>query len=77
LPRVAPRPLPGDGTHPYRFHLYALDTDVDFTKVADVGQLRSALKGHVLGSGKLTGTGTSLDRPAMEALLLTIPLGYN
>jgi hypothetical protein len=65
------------GTHPYPFHLYALDTDVDFTKVADVGQLPSALKGRVLGSGKLAGTGTSLDRPAVEALLLTTPVGYN
>ena len=56
---VGPRPLPGHGTHRYRFHLYALDTAVDFTKVADVEHLPSALQGHVLGSGKLTGTWTS------------------
>ncbi len=31
-----PGPLPGYGTHRYRYHLYALDTDIDFTKVADV-----------------------------------------
>jgi Raf kinase inhibitor-like YbhB/YbcL family protein len=56
---VGPRPLPGHGAHRYRFHLYALDTDVDFTKVGDAGHLPSALKGHVLASGTLTGTRTS------------------
>ena len=53
---VGPRPIPGHGTHRYRFHLYALDTAVDFTKITDVDQLRSAVKGHVLASGTLTGT---------------------
>ncbi|WP_036495562.1 YbhB/YbcL family Raf kinase inhibitor-like protein [Nocardia sp. BMG111209] len=53
---VGPRPIPGHGTHRYRFHLYAVDIDVDLTKIADVGQLRSAVDGHVLASGTLTGT---------------------
>jgi phosphatidylethanolamine-binding protein (PEBP) family uncharacterized protein len=56
---LGPRPLPGHGAHRYRFHLYALDADVDFTKVADIERLPSALKGHVLASGTLTGTRTS------------------
>jgi phosphatidylethanolamine-binding protein (PEBP) family uncharacterized protein len=33
---VGLRPLPGHGPHRYRYHLYALDTDVDLTKVADL-----------------------------------------
>jgi Raf kinase inhibitor-like YbhB/YbcL family protein len=53
---VGPRPIPGHGTHRYRFHLYALDTDIDFTKITDVRQLRSAVNGHVLASGTLSGT---------------------
>lgn len=56
---LGPRPLPGHGAHRYRFHLYALDTDVDFTQVANAEQLPSALAGHVLASGTLTGTRTS------------------
>jgi len=56
---LGPRPLPGHGAHRYRFHLYALDTDVDFTKVGDAARLPSALDGHVLASGTLTGTRTS------------------
>jgi Raf kinase inhibitor-like YbhB/YbcL family protein len=56
---VGPRPLPGHGPHRYRFHLYALDTDVDLAKVASPAQLPSALAGHVLASGTLTGTRTT------------------
>ncbi|HEX3489897.1 MAG TPA: YbhB/YbcL family Raf kinase inhibitor-like protein [Streptosporangiaceae bacterium] len=56
---LGPRPVPGHGPHRYRFHLYALDTEVDFTKVGDIEQLPSALAGHVLASGTLTGTRTS------------------
>jgi hypothetical protein len=54
-----PRPLPGHGTHRYRYHLYALDTDIDFTQVADLQAVPSALAGHVLASGTLTGTRTT------------------
>jgi phosphatidylethanolamine-binding protein (PEBP) family uncharacterized protein len=56
---VGPRPLPGHGPHRYRLHLYALDTDVDLTKVADADHLPPALAGHVLAAGTLTGTRTS------------------
>lgn len=53
---VGPRPLPGHGAHRYRFHLYALDTIVDLASVTNTDQLRSAVKGHVLASGTVTGT---------------------
>lgn len=53
---VGPRPLPGHGPHHYRFHLYALDTPVDFATCANTDQLRSSVKGHVLARGTLTGT---------------------
>ncbi|UOZ02855.1 YbhB/YbcL family Raf kinase inhibitor-like protein [Amycolatopsis sp. WQ 127309] len=56
---VGPRPLPGHGTHRYRFHLYALDAAVDFTGVADAQAVPAALAGHVLASGTLTGTRTT------------------
>lgn len=56
---AGPRPLPGHGPHHYRFHLWALDSRVDFAEVSDVEHLPSALAGHVLASGVLTGTRTS------------------
>lgn len=56
---VGPRPVPGHGPHRYRFHLYALDTAVDLAEIADAAHLPSALAGHVLASGTLTGTRTS------------------
>ncbi|MFG2955043.1 YbhB/YbcL family Raf kinase inhibitor-like protein [Streptomyces sp. NPDC048291] len=56
---AGPRPLPGHGTHRYRFHLYALDADIDFTKAADMHAVPAALAGHVLASGTLTGTRTT------------------
>jgi phosphatidylethanolamine-binding protein (PEBP) family uncharacterized protein len=53
---AGPRPLPGHGTHHYRFHLYAIDTSVDLGAIAAPEQLPPALAGHVLGSGLLIGT---------------------
>ncbi|GHF86700.1 hypothetical protein FHX82_004500 [Amycolatopsis bartoniae] len=52
---VGPRPLPGHGTHRYRFHLYALDTDVDTSGVTAVDGLLPRLAGHVLAGGMLEG----------------------
>jgi hypothetical protein len=54
-----PRPLPGHGTHRYRYHLYALDAVIDFTGVVNMQAVPSALAGHVLASGTLTGTRTT------------------
>lgn len=56
---VGPRPLPGHGTHRYRFHLYALDTDIDLTTVDGMQHVPAALAGHVLAAGTLTGTRTT------------------
>jgi phosphatidylethanolamine-binding protein (PEBP) family uncharacterized protein len=56
---VGPRPMPGHGPHRYRFHVYALDTAVDFTSVSDVARLPAAMKGHTLASGTLMGIRTS------------------
>ena len=53
---VGPRPLPGHGPHHYVFHLFALDTRLDLAKIADRANLPAATRGHVLASGKLTGT---------------------
>lgn len=56
---AGPRPLPGHGTHRYRFHLYALDTVVDLAQAGGMRQVLSALAGHVLAAGTLTGTRTA------------------
>lgn len=50
-----PRPIPGHGTHRYRFHLLALDRRVpgDATSVKAV---LAAASGHVVARGTLTGT---------------------
>lgn len=49
---VGPRPLPGHGTHRYRFHLFALDASVD------LAGLPESAEGHVLAAGVLGGTRT-------------------
>jgi phosphatidylethanolamine-binding protein (PEBP) family uncharacterized protein len=56
LKYAGPRPLPGHGPHHYRFHLYALDTHIDLSTVANAQAFPAALAGHVLGSAALTGT---------------------
>lgn len=56
---VGPRPLPGHGTHRYRFHLYALDAPVDLAGLSSPAELPGALARHVLASGTLLGTRTT------------------
>lgn len=56
---VGPRPIPGHGTHRYRFRFYALDCDVDVTQIAEAGQLPHLLQGHILARGTLIGTRTA------------------
>ncbi|WP_029947328.1 YbhB/YbcL family Raf kinase inhibitor-like protein [Leifsonia aquatica] len=56
---AGPRPLPGHGPHHYRFHLYALDTEVDLSALSNGVELPAALDGHVLAAGTLTGTRTT------------------
>jgi phosphatidylethanolamine-binding protein (PEBP) family uncharacterized protein len=56
---AGPRPLPGHGTHHYRFHLYALDDHVDLSTVPGIEHLPAVVEGHVLASGTLSGIRTS------------------
>jgi len=51
-----PCPPPGKPHH-YRFHIYALNRELDgLGPAATADQLRAAFKGSVLGEGTLTGT---------------------
>ena len=53
---LGPSPTPGT-THRYRFTLYALDRQPEFTSpVVDVEMLERAIVGHVLDSAALVGT---------------------
>ncbi len=49
-------PCPPSGTHHYIFHLYALDALLNLDTGAGRGAVLSALKGHILAEGRLTGT---------------------
>lgn len=49
-----PCPPPGRA-HTYRFHLYALDMELDLPAGATKGEVMKALKGHVLADGVLKG----------------------
>jgi len=51
-----PMPPKGHGTHHYNFVLYALDAPLDLKAGADKKVLLAAMKGHILGQAKLTGT---------------------
>jgi hypothetical protein len=50
-----PMPPKGHGTHHYNFVLYALDKTLDLPAGSDKKALLAAMKGRVLGQGKLTG----------------------
>jgi Raf kinase inhibitor-like YbhB/YbcL family protein len=50
-------PCPPEGsTHHYVFTLSALDIRLDQPETMDASSLRQAMAGHVLGTGRLTGT---------------------
>lgn len=49
-------PAPPDGTHTYRFKLYALDARLDLSASADERRVGDAMAGHVLSRTQLTGT---------------------
>jgi Raf kinase inhibitor-like YbhB/YbcL family protein len=51
-----PDPLPGHGQHRYLFQLFALDTRLDFQSPPNKIKLKTAMKGHVVSKGMLTGT---------------------
>jgi Raf kinase inhibitor-like YbhB/YbcL family protein len=52
---VGPRPIAGHGSHHYRFLVFALDEPVP-DEVTDHKALLTAMAGHVLARGGLTGT---------------------
>jgi len=49
-------PAPPDGRHTYVFKLYDLDTSLDLKKGFTKQELEDAMKGHIIGEAKLTGT---------------------
>jgi len=51
-----PMPPKGHGTHHYNFVLCALDKALDLQTGSDKKALLGAMKGHILGQAKLTGT---------------------
>ena len=51
-----PKPPPGDPPHHYHLQVFALDTTLDLPVGALRGEVRAAMKGHVLASGELVGT---------------------
>lgn len=55
---IGPRPLPGHGTHRYRFHVLALDKVLDGAAPAHAHTLPAAVDGHVIARGTLMGTRT-------------------
>ena len=48
-------PCPPGGTHRYLFKLYALDTELKLAPGATKAQVETAMEGHVLEQGTLTG----------------------
>ena len=48
-------PCPSSGTHHYRFKIYALDTDLNFSNPPDAKTLIIAMQGHVLDQAELIG----------------------
>ena len=52
---AGPRPIPGHGTHHYRFHVFAIDRPIP-DSVTKAKALLAAMGGHILARGTLTGT---------------------
>ena len=50
-----PRPPAGAGVHHYVFSLYALDADLDLAGGLGRDAVMSAIDGHVIGEGQVTG----------------------
>lgn len=48
-------PAPPSGVHRYIFYLYALDKKLDPTPNAHAADISSAMMGHIIGRGQLTG----------------------
>jgi len=52
---AGPRPIPGHGPHHYRFQVFAIDEPIA-DSIASTKTLLTAMSGHVLARGVLTGT---------------------
>jgi Raf kinase inhibitor-like YbhB/YbcL family protein len=48
-------PNPPDGTHTYRFRVYALDTELDLPEDSDKEDVIAEMEGHVLEEAQLEG----------------------
>lgn len=48
-------PMPPFGTHRYQFHVFVLDTTLDLNSSCGKSDLISAMEGHILQYGTLTG----------------------
>lgn len=49
-------PPKGHGVHHYYFKVYALDAKLDLKEGATKEKLETAMKGHIVGQGKIIGT---------------------
>ena len=49
-------PAPPDKRHTYVFKAYALDVELDLNEGYSKQELEDAMKGHIIGEAKLTGT---------------------
>ncbi|ACB94537.1 YbhB/YbcL family Raf kinase inhibitor-like protein [Beijerinckia indica] len=58
---VAPNPPIEHGPHRYLFEIYALDTRLHFAFVPSREQLLTAMRGHVLAKGQVTGICERMD----------------
>jgi Raf kinase inhibitor-like YbhB/YbcL family protein len=48
-------PCPPYGTHRYHFEIFALDTKLTLDKQSGKAALKSAMEGHIIGHGEITG----------------------
>jgi Raf kinase inhibitor-like YbhB/YbcL family protein len=53
---LPPDPPPGHGLHHYVFQLFALDRSLHFARAPGRRALLSAMRGHLVGRGSVTGT---------------------
>jgi len=53
---AGPCPPHGHGVHHYHFKLYALDTSLSLSAMAELADLETAITGHILAEAELVGT---------------------
>ena len=58
-----PRPPVGDAPHHYHVQVFALDRPLDILPGSDRDTLLAAMRGHVIGEGRLVGTYAQTDAP--------------